>query len=138
MKEQTFILQRSPTMRNLTRLVAFLSSLATDSAWKVSISEWKRTRSNEQNAYLWGVVYKTICDHLSGWDADDVHEYFLGEHYGWETLEGLGRKRLKPIRRSSRLSTTEFSDHVAFIQRAMAEKGVYIPDPNEGAHEQAA
>lgn len=130
MKEQTFILQRS-VARNLTKLVAFLSALPKDSAWKITVGEWKRTRSNEQNAYLWGVVYPTILQHLPGWDADDLHEYFLGEHFGWETLEGLGRKRLKPIRRSSRLSTTEFSDHVAFIQRAMAEKGIYVPDPNE-------
>lgn len=137
MREQTFILQRSPTMRNLTRLVSFLSALGTDSAWKVTVSEWKRTRSNEQNAYLWGVVYKTICDHLPGWDADDVHEYCLGECFGWETLEGLGRKRLKPVRRSSRLSTTEFADYIGWIQRNMAEKGIFIPDP-EGAHEQAA
>lgn len=130
MKEQTFILPRSAD-RNLTRLVAFLSALPRDRSWKLTIAEHKRTRSHEQNAYLWGVVYETILQHLPGWDAEDLHEYFLGEHYGWETLEGLGRKRLKPIRRSSKLSTTEFADHVAFIQRTMAEKGVYVPDPNE-------
>jgi hypothetical protein len=130
-KEQAFILQKSAVLRNLTRTVAFLSALAIDKAWKVTVVEFKRTRSNEQNAYLWGVVYPLICQHLEGWDADDVHEFFLGQHYGWTALEGLGRKRIKPIRRSSKLSTTEFSDHVAFIQRAMAEKGVYIPDPNE-------
>lgn len=88
-------------------------------------------RSSEQNRYLFGVVYATVLKHLPGWDADDVHDYFLGEHFGWETLEGFGRKRLKPIRRSSRLSTVEFSEYVAFIQRTMAEKGVYIPDPGE-------
>lgn len=138
MKDQTFILQRSAVSRNLTRLVAFLSALPKDSAWKITVGEWKRSRSHEQNAYLWGVVYKTICDHLPGWDADDVHEYCLGECFGWETLEGFGRKRLKPLRRSSKLSATEFSDYVGWIQRTMAERGIYIPDPNEGAHEQAA
>lgn len=129
MKEQTFILQSG--VRNLTRLVSFLSALSTGQAWKITICEWKRTRSNEQNAYLWGVVYETILPHLPGWDANDLHEFFLGEHYGWTTLEGLGRKRLKPLRRSSKLTTVEFADHVAFIQRAMAEKGIYVPDPNE-------
>lgn len=130
MKEQTFILQRAAE-RNLTRLIGFLSALPRDHAWKITIGEWKRTRSNEQNAYLWGVVYPTILQHLPGWDADDLHEYFLGEWSGWEVLEGLGRKRLKPVRRSSKLSTTEFMDFVAFIQRTMAERGVYVPDPNE-------
>lgn len=126
---ERFILQKGE--RSLTRLVAFLSALAKDKAWKVEVAEYKRTRSTAQNAYLWGCVYPTILKHLPGWTADDVHEFFLGEHFGWETLEGLGRKRLRPLRRSSKLSTTEFSDFVAFIQRTMAERGVYVPDPNE-------
>jgi hypothetical protein len=117
--------------RSLTKLVGFLSSLAKGKAWKVEISEYRRTRSNDQNAYLFGVVYPTILKHLPGWDSADVHDYFLGEHFGWETLEGLGRKRLRPIRRSSKLTTVEFSDFVGFIQRTMAERGVYVPDPGE-------
>lgn len=130
MKEQTFILQRA-VERNLTKLVAFLSALPTDRQWKLTVSEFKRTRSHEQNAYLWGIVYVAILQHLPGWDADDIHEYCLGEWSGWETLEGFGRKRLRPVRRSSKLSTTEFTDYVAFIQRTMAAKGIYVPDPNE-------
>jgi hypothetical protein len=66
---------------------------------------------------------------LPGWDAEDVHEYMLGEWSGWEALEGLGRKRLRPLRRSSRLNKQEFADFVDFIQRKAAEHGVFIPDP---------
>lgn len=90
-----------------------------------------RRRSHEQNRYLWGCVYVTILQHMPGWDAEDLHEYFLGEWSGWEVLEGFGRKRLRPIRRSSKLKTTEFMNFIEFIQRRMAEHGVYIPDPNE-------
>lgn len=97
----------------------------------IEVSEQKQTRSLEQNSYLWGVVYPTIMDHLIGWDAEDIHEFFLGEHFGWETIDGLGKKKLKPIKRSSRLSTKEFKEHWEFIQRYMANKGVDIPDPNE-------
>lgn len=128
MKEQTVIIPKGGV---LTKVVSLLSALTRDTPLKVTISEYKRTRSHEQNAYLWGVVYKTICEHLEGWSADDVHEYCLGECFGWETLEGLGRRRLRPLRRSSKLSTTEFSDYVAFIQQRMAEHGIYIADPNE-------
>jgi hypothetical protein len=115
--------------RSLARLVAFVSALASDRAWKIEVSEHKTRRSDEQNRYLWGVVYATILKHLPGWDAEDVHEYFLGEHFGWETLEGLGRRRVKPIRRSSKLNKTEFGEYVGFIQRVMAARGVYIPEP---------
>jgi hypothetical protein len=110
------------------RLARVLNALDAAKAWSVTVEEKKRRRSDQQNRYLWGVVYKTICEHLEGWDANDVHDYFLGECFGWETLEGFGKKRIKPIRRSSRLNKMEFADYIAFIQRNMAERGVYIPD----------
>jgi hypothetical protein len=128
MREQVVVLQKGTS---LTRIVAMLSALVKDRPLKVTIAEYKRTRSTEQNAYLWGVVYPAILLHLPGWDADDLHEYFLGEWSGWQTIEGFGRKRIKPVRRSSKLNTTEFADYVAFIQRKMAERGIYVPDPHE-------
>jgi len=133
---QTFVLQKG--VRNLSRIVAFLSSLSITREWKLEISENRRTRSTEQNAYLWGCVYPTILQHMPGWDADDLHEYFLGEHFGWETLEGFGRKRLRPVRRSSKLKTTEFMAYLDFVQRRAAEHGIYIPDPNEHLYENVA
>lgn len=101
--------------------------------WKVEISEAKSIRSEQQNRYLWGVVYPTILEagKLEGWAADDLHEYLLGEHFGWEVVTGFGKKRMRPIRRSSRLGKLEFMDYVAFIQQRMSEHGIYVPDPNE-------
>lgn len=109
--------------------VRFFERLPTGQAWRVIVEPWKPKRSQSQNRYLFGVVYPALLKHLEGWEAEDVHEFFLGEHFGWETLEGLGRKRVKPIRRSSKLTKQEFSDYIAFIQKRAAEMGVYIPDP---------
>jgi hypothetical protein len=116
---------------NAGNAVQFLDRLPKEKAWLVEVSESRPRRSDEQNRYLWGVVYQAITDRLEGWTKEDVHEYCLGECFGWETVEGLGRKRLRPLKRSSRLSKTEFVDYVAFIQQRMAEHGIYIPDPNE-------
>jgi hypothetical protein len=127
---ERIILQKGE--RSLARIVAFISALSKETAWKLEVSEYKSRRSDEQNRYLWGYVYKTICQRLDGWDADDVHEYCLGEWSGWETLEGLGRKRLRPLRRSSRLSKQEFKEYIEFIQRRMAEHGILIEDPDQG------
>ena len=105
---------------------------ATEMPYKVKISKGG-TRSLEQNAYLWGCVYETILNEGGlkelGWRNEDVHEYFLGEHFGWETLDGLDRRRMKPLNRSSKLSKMEFVDYVAFIQQKAAEMGIVIPDP---------
>jgi len=128
MREQTVIIQKGGS---LSRIVGLLSALVKEMPLKVTIAEYRRTRTLEQNAYLWGCVYPTILQHLPGWDSHDVHEYLLGEWSGWQVIEGFGRKRMKPLRRSSKLSTVEFSDYIAFIQRYMAEHGIYVPDPGE-------
>lgn len=125
-KGRTEAAQASAVMRAL-------ASLSTDKAWRIEIREQKATRSDAQNRFLWGVAYPTVLEAggeaLAGWEAEDLHEYFLGECYGWEILEGMGRKRVRPIRRSSRLSKKEFADYVAFIQRRAAQMGIVIPDP---------
>ena len=132
--ESIFTLPKElPRTRAIERVAGFLSRLPQEKAWRVCITEQKRTRTSQQNRYLWGVAYPAIIagggEALRGWDAEDLHEYFLGEHFGWETLEGFGRKRVKPLKRSARLSTLEFAAHVEFIQRKAAEFGVYVPDP---------
>lgn len=117
--------------KDSAKAAAFVNALPTDRAWRVEVSEWKPRRSDEQNRYLWGAVYPAIQEHLEGWEKEDIHEYCLGECFGWETIEGLGKKRLRPLKRSSRLNKQEFTDYVAWIQRRMAEHGIYIPDPGE-------
>ena len=117
--------------KDASRAAAFIQSLPCDKAWRVVVEPYKSTRSQSQNRYLWGVVYPAVLKggHLDGWESEDLHEFYLGECFGWETLEGMGRKRVKPLKRSSKLSKTEFSDYVAFIQRKAAEMGIFVPDP---------
>lgn len=135
MTMQTFIFHKgAPRGPMIARVAAFLEALATERSWKLEVSLFRKKRSDEQNAYLWGVAYRAILSAglgEQGWTNEDLHDYCLGEHFGWETITGFGRKRLRPIRRSSKLSTVEFMDFVAFIQRRMAEHGIYVPDPNE-------
>lgn len=128
MKAETFTIRKGG---ELTRLVSYLGTLLRDKNLKVTVAEHRNNRSEQQNRYLWGVCYPAILKHLPGWDAEDLHEFCLGQWSGWEVLEGLGRKRLKPLRRSSKLTTVEFMEFVDHIQRTMAEKGIYVPDPNE-------
>lgn len=123
-----FVLQKDRSVESEQRALQALMSLERGKAWSVKVDEKKPKRSEQQNRYLWGVCYAELCKVLPGWDSEDVHEYMLGEHFGWETIEGLGRKRIKPIRRSSRLNKMEFADFVSFIQRKAAEHGVFIPD----------
>lgn len=105
----------------------------TEMPYRVKVTKGGR-RSTQQNRYLWGVVYETILDHgfrEMGYRPKELHEFFLGEHYGWEEIDVFGRKKVRPMEGSSDKSKLEFVDHVAFIQEKMAEQGIYIPDPDE-------
>jgi len=107
---------------------------ATEMPYRVTIKKGG-TRSIQQNRYLWGVCYEIILEQGglkdAGWRNDDLHQYLLGEHFGWETIEGMGAKRMRPIHRSSTLTKMEFVDYVDFIQEKAAGMGIIIPDPED-------
>ena len=115
----------------VARMVANLDPLKT---WAVEVTEWRRPRTNQQNKFMWGVVYPAIIEGggeaLRGWTRDDLHDYFLGECFGWETLEGFGKKRLRPLRRSSALNKQEFSDYLLFLETKCMDMGIVIPEPS--------
>ncbi len=119
--------------RALLSIRRMIEGMPIATTYEVEVRERKPVRTNQQNKYLWGVVYPAIlaAGKLEGWTSEEVHDYCLGEHFGWETVEGLGRKRIRPIKRSAKLTTPEFQDFIAFIQQRMAEHGIYVPDPEE-------
>lgn len=130
MPSQTFRIPKTDRQRIADNLHAFVMSAMPGKELRVEVCEYRKRRSQDQNAALWGVAYKTLSD-ATGNDADDLHVYFLGEWGGWETVSVMGQARRVPIRRSSKLTTVEFADFYAFIQRRAAETvGVYVPDPD--------
>ena len=111
-----------------------VSRLDPAQSWQITVEAFKPKRSDQQNAFLWGLVYPSILEGggeaLRGWTTADLHEYFLIEAWGSEVIEGFGRKRHKPLRRSSKLTKQEFSDYLAIIEAKCAELGIHIPEPN--------
>lgn len=130
MTTQTFVLPKSDRERIADNLRAFVMSALPGKELRVEVCEYRKRRSQDQNAALWGVAYKTLSD-ATGNDAEDLHTFFLGEWGGWEVITVMGQQRRVPKRRSSKLTTVEFADFYAFIQRRSAETvGVYVPDPD--------
>jgi hypothetical protein len=119
-----------------TAAARMVQGLSPDRAWCIEVLEWKKPRTDQQNRFLWGVCYPAILEGggeaLAGWTRDDLHEYFLGECFGWETLEGFGRKRMRPIKRSSKLTKQEFSEYLMFLEIRCEYMGIRIPEPVYG------
>lgn len=116
------------------RIGRYLDGLPAGVTFDVTVAEHKAKRSLAQNALLWslyGDILENGGERMRGWQPADLHEFFLGEHYGWEKLDGMKRTRLKPLRRSSTMNKQEFSDHLDFIVRYMAEQGVVLQLPGE-------
>ena len=129
---QQFILHAGDPerMRILANIAEFVRKLTPAKSWTVEVKQYSKRRSNDQNEALWGLAYKILSD-ATGHDAEDLHTFFLGEHFGWEVKDVLGQKRKVPKRRSSKLTTAEFAEFFAFIQQRSAETvGIYIPDPD--------
>lgn len=99
---------------------------------RLTVERRRDKRSNQQNAYLWGVVYPAVREGLmeQGFDftMEEVHEAmkwkFLQKHE-----EGI---ELPTVRSTTSLTTVEFSEYKEKIQRWAAEYlHKDIPDPQE-------
>lgn len=138
---ETFVLptgQERPAL--LARVHRTLDRLDSSKRWVVTIAMHKPKRSNDQNALLWALyddILKRGGEELGGWERSDLHEFFLGENFGWVLHEGMGAKRKKPARRSSGLTKQEFTDFIDFIVRYMAQRGVVLQLPGDAGADQA-
>ena len=118
----------------IQRIAAILASLPMDKAWRVEWCEHKPRRSEQQNRYLWAIyghILKVGGEEMRGWTKDDLHTFFLGEFSGWDKRVLFGRTRLVPVRRSSRMNKQDFTDFVDSISSFMAQRGVYVPTPDD-------
>lgn len=118
----------------LERISRTLSRLPPDKPFRVEVQEHRPKRTDAQNALLWS-LYEEILrkggETLGGWTKEDLHEFFLGEHFGWVVHEGFGQRRKKPARRSSGLNKQEMTDFIDYIVRFMAERGVVLELPGD-------
>ena len=124
----------TPPEQIANAVLRMVQHLPTNKPLAVTVELWKKPRTNQQNAYLWGVAYPAILEGggeaLKGWSRDDIHEYMTGEYGGWEVLEGFGRKRMRPVMRSSAMTKQQFSDYPDWLGAKCADMGITIPEPN--------
>lgn len=129
--------------RAIGRVVESLEELPHDKTWRVEVEQQKSKRSDDQNAYYWGVVVETISQ-TAGYEAAEVHEFLCGTRWGWKdkrvpkTPRNPEGVESVPMRTTTTkdgkravLSVMEFADFIEFARRFAADKlSLYIPAPD--------
>ena len=128
------------TRQQLDRAYAFACGLLDKGAVDWSCQPWKATRSNEQNALLFGIVYPPIAEAM-GYEVEAIHEYMLGRHFGWvdhkvpktpRNPEGIESRPFRTTTRDENgkrkvLNKVEFSRFLDTVERIAAQAGVFVP-----------
>lgn len=103
----------------------------------VKSDDGKSKRSNQQNRYMWGVVYKVLSDH-TGYTSDEIHEICKWKFLKtWVRLEKKNHQseEMQITKSTASLSTVEIEKYLEEIRRwASIELGCWIPLPNESAY----
>lgn len=121
--------------RSARRLYANLKRLNPEMRWTVEAKPASNKRSENQNNYLWGVVYP-IIEQATGHRKEYWHEYFLEGHFGTVESEfvnpttGEVKTIQRPRVRSSKLPVKEFAGFIDYVIETCAEYGLTIPDPD--------
>ena len=92
---------------------------------EITLGKYSKSRSNNQNSYLWGVLYKLISDN-TGMSSNEVHDAmrlkFLLDREG----------KIPTLRSTKSLNTTEFEEYCSAIRMFCSEfLDFYAPEPNE-------
>ena len=99
---------------------------------EVTVRRERIQRSLNQNAWAWGCAYPILAESL-GYDLhehEDLHYALVEKCFGSHYDERM--KTTVPNKRSSGLTTKEFSDYMEWLVRfAAMELNCQIPLPNE-------
>jgi len=110
---------------------------------EVECKPWKKTRSNAQNALLFGVIYPPIAEAM-GYEVDGdngIHAFMCGTHFGWvdrkvpKTPNNPQGVASFPRRTTTRnedgkrniLSAADFSKFLETVDRIAAKAGIFVP-----------
>ena len=103
----------------------------------ITITPNRKTRSNQQNAYLWGIVYPSVLFGLqdAGWEItneEQVHEYCKQAFAAREVINKDTGEVISLPNSTARMQTAEFNVYVDKIKAfALEYLNITIPEPNE-------
>jgi len=89
------------------RILEAIAKLDTSKDWSLTLGPWKDKRSLDQNARLWKL--HSMAAEITGHSPEEMHEFALCRHFGYEEKSCGGIVRRIPLKRSSTRDKAEFS-----------------------------
>ena len=127
---KNFVIHKQDALRR-ENCRQYIDELDPGKKWRVTICEYRKRRSNEQNSYIHAVPLKIMSDH-TGYTMDEMKEYCCGEFTGWEGYSIMGKTLQRPIRSTSQMDTEEMSRFIEWmIWFGSSTLNLRIPSPNE-------
>ena len=111
----------------------WLQTFKPETRVEITIRKRKRKRTNDQNAYYWGVVIPILANHFGHDNPEDMHTD-LKELFN--PIESKVQPGKKIGGSTTKLSTVEFmASDTSYVERicrwSAMEHGLYIPPPSK-------
>jgi len=105
---------------------------------EIEVTIRRSTRSQQQNAYYWGVVVQLISEH-TGYTPDEVHEFlkmkFIPKRLAIADGNGEVRDEFVIGGSTRKMNTVEFGEFMESCRRFAAETlDCFIPDPDDSGY----
>lgn len=135
--KRIYFYKTDPPTRNSFQLLGETIENLPIGDYVITITHDRKTRSTQQNAYLWGIVYPAVLFGLqdAGWeiiDEEQVHEYCKQAFAAREVINKDTGEVLSLPSSTARMQTAEFNVYVDKIKAfALEYLNITIPEPNE-------
>ena len=110
---KNFVIHKQDSLRR-ENCRQYIDELDPGKKWRVTICEYRKKRSNEQNAYIHAVPFPLMMEH-TGYDLDELKRELCGLFMGTEKYEIFGKERERPIKTTSQMTTKEMSDFIEWM-----------------------
>jgi len=114
------------------RVIDIINGLLIEKKWTVEIKRHVKRRTTSQNSLMWKWINEVV-EHVkqhTGYDADDIHEFFKRK-FLMPAIVVIGGEEIKKWS-TKKLTTTEMSKYMTDIDRwCISELGLSLPIPEQ-------
>jgi hypothetical protein len=97
---------------------------------EITLQRFRQQRSLRANAYLWGVVYRTI-EEWCGHTAEELHDVFKAKFLPPREITLPTGELVVGLSSTRQLTSEQFSEFVSKVKLFAAEQGLHVPEPDE-------